>query len=71
MTIFCRYADNGIVHCRTKPDAIALRKALEVRFGECKLGLHTEKIRIVYCKNSNRSEEYPSGHESRCIMASK
>ncbi|MCX5845757.1 MAG: group II intron reverse transcriptase/maturase [Deltaproteobacteria bacterium] len=57
---FCRYADDGIVHCRTKPVAIALRKALEVRFGECKLELHSEKTRIVYCKDSNRREEYPS-----------
>jgi RNA-directed DNA polymerase len=57
---FCRYADDGIVHCRTKPEAIVLRRALEVRFGECKLELHPEKTRIVYCKDSNRREEYPS-----------
>jgi retron-type reverse transcriptase len=53
---FCRYADDGIVHCRTKPEAIVLRRALEVRFGECKLELHPEKTRIVYCKDSNRRE---------------
>ena len=57
---FCRYADDGIVHCRTKSEALALREALEVRFRECRLELHPEKTRIVYCKDSNRREEYPA-----------
>lgn len=57
---FCRYADDGIVHCRTKSGALALKEALEARFRECKLELHPEKTRIVYCKDSKRREEYPS-----------
>jgi len=57
---FCRSADDGIVHCRTKSEALALKEALKARFGECKLELHPEKTRIVYCKDSNRREEYPS-----------
>lgn len=57
---FCRYADDGIVHCRTETEAHTLRKVLETRFRECKLELHPEKTKIVYCKDSNRSEEYPS-----------
>jgi RNA-directed DNA polymerase len=57
---FCRYADDGIVHCRTKSEALALKETLEARFRECKLELHPEKTRIVYCKDSNRREEYPS-----------
>ncbi len=56
---FCRYADDGIVHCRTESEARVLRKALEERFKECKLELHPEKTRIVYCKNSNRRKDYP------------
>jgi RNA-directed DNA polymerase len=56
---FCRYADDGVVHCRTESEARALRKALEERFKECKLELHPEKTRIVYCKNSNRRKDYP------------
>jgi RNA-directed DNA polymerase len=56
---FCRYADDGVVHCRTESEACTLRKALEDRFKECKLDLHPEKTRIVYCKNSNRRKDYP------------
>jgi RNA-directed DNA polymerase len=57
---FCRYADDGIVHCRTESEARVLREALEERFKECKLELHPEKTRIVYCKNSNRRKDYPA-----------
>ncbi len=56
---FCRYADDGIVHCRTESEAYALKKALEGRFRECKLELHPTKTRIVYCKTSYRRKEYP------------
>jgi RNA-directed DNA polymerase len=56
---FCRYADDGVVHCRTESEARVLRKALEKRFNECKLELHPEKTRIVYCKTSRREKDYP------------
>lgn len=56
---FCRYADDGVVHCRTESEARALMKALDERFKACKLELHPQKTRIVYCKDSNRSKEYP------------
>jgi RNA-directed DNA polymerase len=56
---FCRYADDGVVHCRTELQARMVRKVLEDRFRYCKLELHPEKTRIVYCKNSNRKKEYP------------
>jgi len=36
-----------------------LKKTLEERFKACKLELHPEKTRIVYCKNSNRRKDYP------------
>jgi RNA-directed DNA polymerase len=58
-TPFCRYADDGIAHCRTELEALRLKEALEVRFRECKLELHPEKTRIVYCKDTNRSKDYP------------
>ena len=56
---FCRYADDGIVHCRSESEARMLKKALEQRFRECELELHPEKTRIVYCENSNRRKDYP------------
>jgi RNA-directed DNA polymerase len=57
---FCRYADDGIVHCRTESESLMLREALEIRLRECKLELHPEKTRIVYCKDTNRSEDHSS-----------
>ena len=51
---FCRYADDGVVHCRSQSEAQELRKQLDSRLAECGLQLHPEKTRIVYCKDSNR-----------------
>ena len=56
---FCRYADDGIAHCRTEAEARALLKALHTRFKECYLELHPEKTNIVYCKDNDRRGSYP------------
>ena len=56
---FCRYADDGIAHCRTEAEALALLKALDARFKECYLELHPEKTKIVYCKDNDRRGSYP------------
>lgn len=55
---FCRYADDGIIHCKTEKQAIFIRDMLEKRLGECKLELHPDKTKIVYCKDDDRREEY-------------
>jgi RNA-directed DNA polymerase len=55
---FCRYADDGLVHCRTVEEAQLLHARLQERFGECKLELNPDKTRIVYCKRSGRRDEY-------------
>ena len=44
---WCRYADDGVVHCRTERDALALRAALAARLEECGLQMHPDKTRIV------------------------
>ena len=57
---FCRYADDGVVHCKSLPQAqLALRRIGE-RFRQCGLELHPERTRIVYCKDINRRETYPT-----------
>jgi RNA-directed DNA polymerase len=57
---FCRYADDGVVHCRSLAQAqLALRRIRE-RLRQCGLELHPEKTRIVYCKDINRRESYPA-----------
>ncbi len=56
---WCRYADDGLVHCRSERQARDLGKALERRFKECGLELHPEKTKIVYCKDGSRKGKYP------------
>jgi Reverse transcriptase (RNA-dependent DNA polymerase) len=56
---FERYADDAICHCASEAQALELRQALEQRFAACRLRLHPEKTKIVYCKDANRLGEYP------------
>jgi len=56
---FERYADDAICHCRNRREAEQLKTALELRFAECKLTLHPEKTKVVYCADSNRRVSYP------------
>lgn len=55
-----RYADDGICHCKTEAEAQALLVELKLRFAECKLELHPDKTKIVYCKDGNRVNDYPT-----------
>lgn len=55
---FCRYADDGVVHCRAEAEAWLMKEVLEGRFKECNLELHREKTRIIYCKDEDRRKEY-------------
>lgn len=49
-----RYADDIIVHCKTEKQAAYILNQISKRMKECKLDLHPEKTKIVYCKQSNR-----------------
>jgi RNA-directed DNA polymerase len=55
---FERYADDAIVHCRSKSQAQSVLEAIRQRLAECGLELHSEKTRIVYCKDGNRKQHY-------------
>jgi group II intron reverse transcriptase/maturase len=57
---FARYADDGVVHCRTERQAQWVRQRLAERFTACGLELHPDKTRIVYCRDSNRQKDYPT-----------
>ena len=57
---FERYADDAICHCKSAEEAQALWSALADRFAACKLVLHPEKTKIVYCKDVNRRGNYPN-----------
>ena len=58
-TSFCRYADDGVVHCHTEEEALKMKEVLEARFKECKLELHPEKTRVIYCKDDDRRKDHP------------
>jgi RNA-directed DNA polymerase len=55
---FERYADDAIVHCRSKGQARAVLEAIRGRFEQCGLERHPVKTRIVYCKDDDRPGEY-------------
>ena len=52
---FERYADDAILHCRSKARAHVVRDAIVKRLAQVGLELNLDKTRIVYCKDSNRS----------------
>lgn len=56
---FERYADDAICHCCSEAQARSLQEGLDRRFAQCKLQLHPEKTKIVYCKDANRHGKYP------------
>ena len=57
---FERYADDAICHCCSEAQAKTILAALEKRFAECGLTLHPEKTKIVYCKDEDRRQNYPT-----------
>jgi RNA-directed DNA polymerase len=57
---WCRYADDGLVHCRSEQEAQALKAELQARLTECRLELHPTKTKIVYCRDGKRRGKYPN-----------
>jgi RNA-directed DNA polymerase len=55
---WCRYADDGLVHCRTEKEAEALRAELQARLEVCGVQMHPTKTQIVYCKDNRRRRAY-------------
>jgi RNA-directed DNA polymerase len=56
--VWCRYADDGLLHCRSEAQAKFLLKVIGQRFEQCGLELHPVKTKIVYCKDERRTGEY-------------
>jgi group II intron reverse transcriptase/maturase len=57
---WCRYADDGLVHCRNEQEAQAVKAALQARLAECQLEMHPTKTKIAYCKDGKREGQYPN-----------
>ena len=56
---FERYADDIVVHCRSLKQLEFIEGKIRTRLARCKLELCPEKTKIAYCKDSNRSGDYP------------
>lgn len=57
-TRLCRYADDGVIHCKSQKQARFVLKGLSERLRDCGLALHPEKTKLVYCKDVNRLENH-------------
>jgi RNA-directed DNA polymerase len=56
---FCRYADDGLLHCKSRRQAEYVMRAISERFRQCGLEIHPDKSCIVYCKDANRQGVFP------------
>lgn len=54
----CRYADDGLAHCRSEEEAVLLKAALGERLKECGLEMHPVKTKIVYCQDDLRKGKH-------------
>jgi len=56
---FCRYADDGLLHCVSRRQAEYVMRRISERFRQCGLEIHPDKSSIVYCKDVHRTEDHP------------
>jgi len=54
---FERYADDIIVHCRSKKQAYYVLEGIRRRLERCGLKIHSGKTAVVYCKDGQRTED--------------
>jgi len=55
---FERYADDGVVHCKSRRQAECVLAAIAARMSEVGLRLHPDKTRVVYCSDGKRREQH-------------
>jgi RNA-directed DNA polymerase len=55
---FERYADDAVVHCKTRRQAQEVLAGIAARMSEVGLRLHPDKTRVVYCKDGKRRGEH-------------
>jgi RNA-directed DNA polymerase len=58
-----RFADDGVVHCWSREEALSIVKALDERLKDCKLEMHPEKTKIVYCRHDGNNKEETQANE--------
>lgn len=55
---FVRYADDVVVHCKTKEQAESVLQAIRERLAQVKLHIKESKTRIAYCKDYRRKQSH-------------
>jgi len=55
---YARYADDAIIHCKSKAHAERVLTQLEQRMEDCELELHPRKTKLVYCRDFKRQGKY-------------
>ena len=53
-------ATHPLAHCVSEEQAQAVKRSIEARLIRCKLELHPDKTKIVYCKDDDRRGTYPN-----------
>lgn len=57
---FERYVDDVVVHCASEGEAERVLQAIRDRMSQVGLELHPEKTKVVYCKDEDRTGDYPN-----------
>jgi RNA-directed DNA polymerase len=55
---FERYADDAVVHCKSEAQARFIRREIAKRLQACRLELHPEKTKVVYCRDGKRRQDF-------------
>jgi RNA-directed DNA polymerase len=55
---FERYADDVVVHCKSRRQAEHVLAVIEKRMQEVGLRVHPDKTKVVYCQDSNRRDTH-------------
>jgi retron-type reverse transcriptase len=57
--LWCRYADDGLAHCKTEQEARVLLGLLKERFAQCGLELHPRRHRLSTAKMGSERTTIP------------
>ena len=55
---YVRYADDAILHCKSKSQAEYVMRRLNERMHQCGLELHPDKTKLVYCRDYRRHDKH-------------
>lgn len=57
---FERYADDSLAHCKTEEQAQRVLASIRQRLKQCRLEVHPQKTKMVYCKDDDRKGRHPN-----------